>query len=76
MRPLVARCHLALGKLKRRLRKRGDAQDHLTTASALCREMGMRFGSSRRRRKWDEASRRTSASPGFTGGIHKAGTIQ
>jgi hypothetical protein len=43
MRPLVARCHFALGKLARGTRKRRDAQDHLATAAALCREMGMRF---------------------------------
>ncbi len=43
MRPLVARCHLGLGKLARRARKRRDAQDHLTTAATMCREMGMRF---------------------------------
>jgi class 3 adenylate cyclase/DNA-binding SARP family transcriptional activator len=43
MRPLVARCHLGLGKLARRTRKRRDAQDHLTTAATMCREMGMRF---------------------------------
>jgi CheY-like chemotaxis protein len=43
MRPLVARCHLALGKLARRTRKRRDAQDHLATAATMCREMGMRF---------------------------------
>jgi hypothetical protein len=43
MRPLVARCHLGLGKLARRTRKRRDAKDHLTTAATMCREMGMRF---------------------------------
>ncbi|MFZ0838619.1 MAG: hypothetical protein WAM77_14275, partial [Xanthobacteraceae bacterium] len=43
MRPLVARCHLAMGKRARRLRQQRVAQDHLTTAAMMCREMGMRF---------------------------------
>ena len=43
MRPLVAHCHLGLGKLYRRMDKRPEAQEHLTTATALYREMGMGF---------------------------------
>jgi hypothetical protein len=43
MRPLVAHCHLGLGKLYRRTGKRQEAQDHRTTATTLYREMGMRF---------------------------------
>jgi predicted ATPase/class 3 adenylate cyclase len=43
MRPLVARCHLGLGKLSRHTGKRQEAQEHLTTAATMCREMGMRF---------------------------------
>jgi tetratricopeptide (TPR) repeat protein len=43
MRPLVAHCHLGLGKLYRRTGKRQAAQEHLTTASTLYREMDMRF---------------------------------
>jgi hypothetical protein len=43
MRPLVARCHLSLGMLARRMGKQQVAQDHLTTAATMCREMGMRF---------------------------------
>jgi tetratricopeptide (TPR) repeat protein len=43
MRPLVARCHLGLGKLSRHTDKRQEAQEHLTTAATMCREMGMRF---------------------------------
>ena len=43
MRPLVARCHLGLGKLARRMGKQQVAQDHLTAAATMCREMGMRF---------------------------------
>jgi tetratricopeptide (TPR) repeat protein len=41
MRPLVAHCHLGLGKLYRRTGKRQEAQEHLTTATAMYREMGM-----------------------------------
>jgi hypothetical protein len=39
----LQRRHLGLGKLARRTRKRRDAQDHLTKAATMCREMGMRF---------------------------------
>jgi hypothetical protein len=41
MRPLVAHCHLGLGKLSRRTGKRQEAQEHLTTAATMCRGMGM-----------------------------------
>jgi hypothetical protein len=43
MRPLVAHCHLGLGKLHRRTGKREQAHEHLTIATAMYREMGMRF---------------------------------
>jgi hypothetical protein len=43
MRPLVAHCHLGLGKLYRRMGKRQYAQEHLATATTMYREMGMRF---------------------------------
>jgi tetratricopeptide (TPR) repeat protein len=43
MRPLVAHCHLGLGKLYRRTGKREQAQEHLTTATTMYREMEMRF---------------------------------
>ncbi len=43
MRPLVAHCHLGLGKLYRRIGKRELAREHLTTARTLYREMDMRF---------------------------------
>jgi len=33
MRPLVAHCHLGLGKLYRRTGKREQAQEHLTSQS-------------------------------------------
>jgi hypothetical protein len=41
--PLVAHCHLSLGKLYRRTDKREPAQEHLTTATTMYREMDMRF---------------------------------
>jgi hypothetical protein len=43
MRPLVAHCHLGLGKLYRRTDRREQAQEHLTTATAMYREMGMAY---------------------------------
>jgi hypothetical protein len=43
MRPLVAHCHLGLGMLSRRTGNREQAQEHLTTATTMYREMDMRF---------------------------------
>ena len=43
MRPLVAHCHLGLGKLYRRTGDQTKAQEHLTTAATMYREMGMTF---------------------------------
>jgi tetratricopeptide (TPR) repeat protein len=43
MRPLVAHCHLGLGKLYRRTGRRSQAHEHLTTATTMYREMDMRF---------------------------------
>jgi len=43
MRPLVAHCHLGLGKLYRRVGTRQQAREHLTLALTMYREMGMRF---------------------------------
>jgi hypothetical protein len=43
MRPLVAHCHLGLGKLCRRKGDAAKAQEHLTTAATMYREMGMDF---------------------------------
>jgi transcriptional regulator with AAA-type ATPase domain/tetratricopeptide (TPR) repeat protein len=42
MCPLVARCHLGLGKLYQRTGKRQEAQEHLATATTMYREMDMR----------------------------------
>jgi hypothetical protein len=43
MRPLVAHCHLGLGKLYRCTDKREQAGEHLTTATTMYREMDMQF---------------------------------
>jgi hypothetical protein len=43
MRPLVAHCHLGLGKLYWRTGKREQAQEHLAIATTMYREMDMRF---------------------------------
>jgi class 3 adenylate cyclase/tetratricopeptide (TPR) repeat protein len=43
MRPLVAHCHLGLGKLYRRTGERAEAQEHLTNAATMYREMGMTY---------------------------------
>jgi tetratricopeptide (TPR) repeat protein len=42
-RPLVAHCHLGLGKLYRRTGQREQAHEHLTTATTMYREMGMTY---------------------------------
>jgi len=43
MRPLVAHCHLGLGRLSRRTGDRTKAEEHLATATTMYREMDMRF---------------------------------
>jgi hypothetical protein len=43
MRPLVAHCHRGLGKLCRRTGHREQAQEHLSIAATMYREMEMRF---------------------------------
>ena len=43
MLPLVAHCHLGLGKLYRRTDKREEAQEHLATATTMYREMCMTY---------------------------------
>jgi hypothetical protein len=43
MRPLVAHCHLGLGKLDRRIGDRVKGDEALATAIAMYREMGMTF---------------------------------
>jgi class 3 adenylate cyclase/tetratricopeptide (TPR) repeat protein len=43
MRPLIARCHLGLGRLARRLGDAAGATAHLDTATRLFRELGMDY---------------------------------
>jgi tetratricopeptide (TPR) repeat protein len=43
MRPLVAHCHLGLGKLYRRTDSPDQAREHLATATTMYCEMEMRF---------------------------------
>ena len=43
MRPLVAHCHLGLGKLYRRTGKRERAQEHVAAATAMYHDMGMTY---------------------------------
>jgi len=43
MRPLIAHCHFGLSKLYRRTGKGEQAQEHLTTATTMYREMGMTY---------------------------------
>jgi hypothetical protein len=42
-RPLVAHCHLGLGRLSRRTGDRAKADQHLATATTMYREMEMGF---------------------------------
>ncbi len=41
MRPLMAHCHLGLGKMYRRIGNLPQAKEHLTTATAMMRDMEM-----------------------------------
>jgi hypothetical protein len=43
LRPLVAHCHRGLGQLYQRDKKYAQGHEHLTTASAMYREMGMTY---------------------------------
>jgi len=43
MRPLVAHCHLGVGKVFHRAGKQQDAHEHFTTATTMYREMGMTY---------------------------------
>ena len=43
MRPLVAHCHLSLGKMDRRSGKPEQAKGHLTTAATMYREMDIKY---------------------------------
>jgi hypothetical protein len=54
MRPLAAHCHLGLGKLYRRTGDPAKAEEHLTTASTMYREMDLGF--------WLEKAERSGSS--------------
>ena len=43
LNPLLAQCHLGLGKLSRPVGKRQEAREHFTTAATMLRDMDMRF---------------------------------
>ncbi len=43
MRPLAAHCHLGLGKLYRRMGRTQEAEERITTATKMYREMAMRW---------------------------------
>ena len=43
MRPLVAHCHFGLARIYRKTGKREQAQEYLTTATTMYREMGMTY---------------------------------
>ncbi len=43
MRPLIAQCHLGLGRLYRRIDNLEQAKRHLTTATSMMQEMQMGF---------------------------------
>jgi len=43
MRPLVAHCHLHLGRLWRKADQQERVREHFTTATTMYREMGMRL---------------------------------
>ena len=43
MRPLVAHCHFGLGRLNRRMGDHREAEEQLTIATAMYREMNMTY---------------------------------
>ena len=43
MRPLIAHCHLGLGKLYWRTGTRDQARENLATATTMYREMDMKY---------------------------------
>ena len=43
MRPLMAHCHLGLGRLYRRSDELEQGREHFTSAAAMYREMGMMY---------------------------------
>ncbi len=60
MRPLVAHCHLGLGKLYQRIGKREQAREHLATATTMYRDMGITY--------WQEKAESEMRDPGSHSG--------
>ncbi len=54
MRPLVAHCHLGLGKLYRRTGKRTESDEHFAAATSMYREMGMTYWLEKAEREMSE----------------------
>jgi tetratricopeptide (TPR) repeat protein len=57
LRPLVAHCHLGLGKLSRRTGRYEQAAEHLSAATMMYREMGMTFWVEEAEAKMKDVSR-------------------
>jgi hypothetical protein len=58
MRPLVAHCHLELGRVCRRTGKLPEAREHLAAAIAMYREMDMRVWPDRARAEMEDPAAR------------------
>ncbi len=56
MRPLVAHCHFGLGKLYRQTNMQDQAREHFTNATAMYREMDMRFWLEQAETAFEDAS--------------------
>ncbi len=54
MRPLVAHCHLGLGKLYRRTGKRTESDEYFAAATSMYREMGMTYWLEKAEREMSE----------------------
>jgi hypothetical protein len=53
MRPLVAHCHLGLGKHYRRAGEQQEAQEYLAVATTMYREMDMTYWLEQAERRWE-----------------------
>ena len=62
MRPLLAHCHLGLGQLYRRKGMGERAREHLAAATAMFREMDMRFWLEKAEAELKELGGRTTSS--------------
>jgi tetratricopeptide (TPR) repeat protein len=72
IRPLVAHCHLGLGKLYSRTGKPEQARENLVAATTMYREMGMDFWLGAEMKNFGDVGPRlepaaTMSSPGFVG---------